>query len=753
MVRSSSRRRSSRSSRTFAPPASSGRAGPAGVRTKSAPYRAATSKRAEMITRQLDSAGSHPATAPNPALSHPRQEAHVRDRPSKLVVPLMLMLGWGCGRGNPAPERTGDSGPTNSRTALTINVTAPLAAGLYHTCAIVNGGATCWGANYNGQLGNGTTTNSSVPVSVSGLTSGVVSIAAGGRHNCAIANGGARCWGDNSYGQLGNGTTTDRSVPVQVSGLTSGVQAIAAGLWHTSAIANGGAQSWGHNRYGQLGNTTKVNSSVPVQVSGLTSGVQATTAGLDHTCANVNGAARCWGYNALGQLGNSTTTNSSVPVQVAGLTGGVQAIADGGSHSCAMNGGIQCWGYNYYGQLGDGTSINRSVPVQAGSASLVCGQQPPPGPCAAEWVCNDTSQQWEPTPAPAGTLCRPSAGACDIAEYCDGISGTCPSDQLAPMDTLCRASAGECDVAEHCDGVAPTCPPDQLAPLYTVCRAAVGPCDAAETCTGIDVTCPPDVLKPAGASCSDGNLCNGEETCDGVGTCLAGTPSPIDDGDACTADSCDPVLGIKHDLIAGCMLPPPNDPTVAPDIASATAFLYSGTNPVQTGVVEGTIEPDRVAVIRGHVRDRNGNSVSGVTITILGHPEFGGTLTRADGMFDMAVNGGGVVTVDYRKDGYLASQRQIRTAWRNYVWAAEVVLVPFDPTVNTVAFGGSQMQVARESVVTDADGTRQATVLFPSGTQASMVILDGTTRVLATANVRATEYTVGADGPKSMPGP
>ena len=94
---------------------------------------------------------------------------------------------------------------------------------------------------------------------------------------------------------------------------------------------------------------------------------------------------------------------------------------------------------------------------------------------------------------------------------------------------------------------------------------------------------------------------------------------------------------------------PPIDPTIAPNLADTTVFLYTGPTPIQTGVAPGTINPLRAAVVRGRVLDRVGAPISGVQMSVLGHPEFGQTLTRLDGGFDMAVNGGGLLTLNYVK--------------------------------------------------------------------------------------------------------
>jgi uncharacterized repeat protein (TIGR01451 family) len=276
---------------------------------------------------------------------------------------------------------TNSGGLTTASLSLTIVAASGVTAlGTGHgeqNCAIVNGGAECWGLNNYGQLGNGSTTNSDFPVPVSGLTSGVQQIQGGYTHTCALVNGGVQCWGDNSNYQIGNGSTvnTPRTTPVAVSGLTTGVQAIAVGWWHTCALVNGAVWCWGQNTDGQLGNDSTTNSALPVQVTGL-SGVTATAAGGQHTCAIVaNGAAECWGNNNNGQLGINSTTNSLVPVGVLNMSTDVTAIIAGFQHTCALSGqgAVWCCGYNAYGQLGNGTLTDSHTVV--GVSGLGTGVQ------------------------------------------------------------------------------------------------------------------------------------------------------------------------------------------------------------------------------------------------------------------------------------------------------------------------------------------------------------------------------------------
>jgi len=194
--------------------------------------------------------------------------------------------------------------------------------------------------------------------------------------------------------------------------------------------------------------------------------------------------------------------------------------------------------------------------------------------------------------------------------------------------------------------------------------------------------------------------------------------------------------------------------TVATPLGPATEFLYAGPDPVQVSVTPGVIDAQRASVLRGRVLTRDGTPLSGVTLSILNHPEYGTTLSRADGMFDLAVNGGGQLTVQYQRGGYLPVQRPVTPTWQDYAWLSDVVLIPYDTRVTTVDLTApTAIQVARGNPVTDSDGTRQATLFFKQGTTATIPLPGGGTQALTTLNVRATEYTVGATGPKAMPGP
>ena len=185
-----------------------------------------------------------------------------------------------------------------------------------------------WGSNVQGQLGASVSETCSIffkpcsttPIQVNGLT-GVSAIAGGRSHTLALnSDGTVWTWGYNGFGQLGNGTTTNSSIPVQVSGLTE-VSAIASGGDHTIALkSDGTVWTWGANFNGQLGDGTTTSSTTPVQVNGLT-GVSAIAGGREHTLALKNdGTVWTWGGNWSGKLGDGTTVDKTTPVQVQVLT-------------------------------------------------------------------------------------------------------------------------------------------------------------------------------------------------------------------------------------------------------------------------------------------------------------------------------------------------------------------------------------------------------------------------------------------------
>ncbi len=279
-------------------------------------------------------------------------------------------------------------GSYKSGEAFTVNrpVTglpaSQLVSGNNHSCLLKDGGVKCWGDNFYGQLGNAGSSDSNVPVDVSGLTSGVTALVAGEDHTCALLTaGGMKCWGKNTNGQLGDDTTTDSNIPVSVkgtggTGTLAGVSDMSAGAEFTCALISGAVKCWGANLTGQLGTGNGTASKTPVSVvdqagTGTLAGITQISSGDEFTCAlNGSGALQCWGFGDYGELGDTKFSTSATPLTVKSseVFGSVQA---GGLHVCALSvaGGLYCWGQNTDGQVGTDPTVDGVV----GSPMVVAG--------------------------------------------------------------------------------------------------------------------------------------------------------------------------------------------------------------------------------------------------------------------------------------------------------------------------------------------------------------------------------------------
>lgn len=237
-----------------------------------------------------------------------------------------------------------------------------VSVGSSSACALLSDGSVgCWGSNRYGQLGNGTTTDSTTPVTVVGITD-ATAIAVRTAAACALlSDGTVKCWGHHFSAQAGEPwdyASTPWTVP-----LLSHASAIGAGTVNTCAVVTGGTiDCWGNDiSNGQNGST--ISCCEPITVPGI-SGATLVTGGQGHTCARlVGGAMKCWGTATQGQLGNGTGGDGQAqspiwtPVSVVGMTG-ARVLTAGNAHTCAITEGgtAKCWGRNEQGQVGNGTS-------------------------------------------------------------------------------------------------------------------------------------------------------------------------------------------------------------------------------------------------------------------------------------------------------------------------------------------------------------------------------------------------------------
>ncbi|RLK58557.1 DUF11 domain-containing protein [Actinokineospora cianjurensis] len=285
--------------------------------------------------------------------------------------------------------------------------------GAARAAAVAPGPALTWGANFYGNLGEGTTTHRSNPVAVCAIgasapcaaeLTNAKSVSAGERHTLwLLADGTVAAAGYNTNGTLGDGTQTNRTTPVRVcavgavapcASFLSGVTAVAAGnRFSLALLSTGSVVSWGENSGGYLGDGTTTSRLVPGPVCAVNgvapcvaplTGVTAIAAGSTHALAAAGGGVLAWGSNYRGRLGDGTTTDRPSPTRVCAVgaaapctsfLSGVTAI-DAGNHSVAVAGGVaHAWGNGLTGELGDGANADSATPVRvcAPGTTVPCG--------------------------------------------------------------------------------------------------------------------------------------------------------------------------------------------------------------------------------------------------------------------------------------------------------------------------------------------------------------------------------------------
>jgi alpha-tubulin suppressor-like RCC1 family protein len=271
-----------------------------------------------------------------------------------------------------------ESNPTPVKVAGVT--TARQVASGYPNCAVLDSGRIdCWGG---GDLGDGTAEppgTVSAPVTVSSITdaTSVGSVGINGQSTCAsLANGTVDCWGSNYTGNLGSGSTNlneEDLTPTPVAGLNN-VASVSSGGFFCALLTTGHIDCWGENEFGQLGAgagaghelcggiTEKYCSTKPLEVQGIGNAI-AVSVGQTSACALLaTRQVECWGQEAS-TFGRDDTP---VPVPIEGLSQ-VLAVATGWDADCALlaGGNVDCWGLDYFGELGDNALSESATPVAA----------------------------------------------------------------------------------------------------------------------------------------------------------------------------------------------------------------------------------------------------------------------------------------------------------------------------------------------------------------------------------------------------
>jgi RHS repeat-associated protein len=678
---------------------------------------------------------------------------------------------WGDDSNGQLGDGTADHSTETPKVIPGINTGAvsDLAIGVFHACALAGGERWCWGVNTHGQFGNGTT--STTPADPTDIATASGPLSAGDGFTCEAAPGAGlnvlKCAGVNSAGELGRGGTIDQHsfVPVLVNGDPAPARSFEVGELTTCGVGvAGGVYCWGDNSYGEVGEgdeNTPVKSPTVVVNLPCVSGDTGTPC-TEGTCDD----------------GDACTDDTCDPT-----VGVLHAPHEGASCSNDICNPASC--------DANGTCV--------------------PGQPASSLCCDSGTQQY----APPGSSCSDN-NACNGLEECNG-NGTCePGTPVNTTDTnTCHVQPGSCDPATG--DVTYTNVDDGTSCTADLCtsgqRCTSGVCHGGTADTPTDGnpchvqpgSCDPATGDVTYTNVADGtpcttDLCKTEQTCSS-GVCANGTPVNIDDGNDCTQDDCNSQKGVSHtpekagqpcdpatgqtvegtgyvwsdncSCIPAGLGDPPTADLPAVDLgtpmpaAAAATFLYtdcSGTCP-QTGVNTDPnngpyLDVGRLGVISGTVTAANPDGQTAtplpfVTVTVSGHTEFGQTMTRDDGAFDLAVNGGGTYLVQFELDGYITGQRWVKVPWDDYAPPIELSLVAKQPSQSVTLDGTGPQLVAGQQTVDPTFGNRQAVVRFPAGTE--MTYTDSNNEqqpVSGPVSLSITEITKGdaITGAMAMPG-
>jgi RHS repeat-associated protein len=636
--------------------------------------------------------------------------------------------------GNPCTVDACNAGTGVSHTPVTVGTSCGAAPDACHSAPTCDASATCQPAT---PLSAGTTCGAPVDAC----------------HSAPACNASGTCQpGANLPTDDGNPCTTDSCNP------STGVSHVLVSAGTTCAAAPDachGASTCTASGSCQAGSVLPVDDGNPCTADNCdpATGVQHSPIAAGASCSDgnaCNGAEACNGSGACA-AGTPPTVDDGNPC----TTDSCDAVS-GVSHT-PITAGASC---------SDGNACNGAETCnaigfcQAGTApSLDDGN-----PCTADG-CNPSSG---PThlPVSAGTSCS-DANVCNGSEICNGAS-TCQPGQALTVDDGNPCTADTCDPTS---GVSHT-------PLATgsACGIAPDACHGAPACDASGACQAAAALAPGTTCAAASDACHSASTCSATGVCQAGGAVSIDDGNPCTSDSCDGAAGPTHTPVAAgtscgpsstcdgagdCVttsvpdpatVAPPTDLTAPQSLLDRTSFIFSGSNPIQSGVTAGTIKARQASLLRGRVVDRDGQPLEGIAVEIQDHPELGSTRTRTDGHYDLVVNGGNNLVLRFSSSGYLTVNRGVVPPWNDALVLDDVAMVQVDPSVTAVVSSSSQAQVVAGSQVTDADGTRRAVVIFQPGTTAEMMMPDGSVQPLDTLNVHVTEYTKGPLGPSCMPG-